>query len=449
MKQIQVGMVVVLMLAGNWALAQSQGRGPNAPGQSGGAWKFTDLYDFQGSPDGNASTAGLVQDASGNLYGTTLSGGPKNPNCYESGCGTVFELAPGKNGSWKETVLHSFQTLKTDGCAPFGGVILDSMGNLYGTTLGCGAYGDGTVYELSPAHNGRWKFRLLHSFSGSKKDGAVSQSTPLMDAGGNLYGTTAYGGSHPEACQNKPLPPGCGVVWELVPGKDGHWQEKVLYSFAGGENDGANPPEGVAMDQQGNLYGVTKFGAPFQGTAYRLTPGQSGWTETVLHKFPTGNNDGTYPVGIPTLDVQGNLFGVTGDGGEAGLGTIWELSPGKGRAWSETVLFSFAEGGTSQPNAPYAGVILDANGNLYGTTVEGGSGCEGFGCGAVYRFSPKRRELSELLDFGTTTTNSPESPLLMDKEGNLYGTTTSGGAVGAPNCQFVLPGCGSVYRVSP
>ena len=203
------------------------------------------------------------------------------------------------------------------------------------------------------------------------------------------------------------------------------------------------------MDQQGNLYGVTKFGAPFQGTAYRLTPGQSGWTETALHKFPTGNNDGTYPVGIPTLDVQGNLFGVTGDGGEAGLGTIWELSPGKGRAWSETVLFSFAEGGTSQPNAPYAGVILDVNGNLYGTTVEGGSGCEGFGCGAVYRFSPKRRELSELLDFGTTTTNSPESPLLMDKEGNLYGTTTSGGAVGAPNCQFVLPGCGSVYRVSP
>jgi uncharacterized repeat protein (TIGR03803 family) len=411
------------------------------------SWTLGDIYDFQGAPDGYTSTAGLVADANANLYGTTLFGGPNNPNCLNSGCGTAFELSPNDNGTWTETVLHSFNASKSDGCTPFAGLTLDSAGNLYGTTQSCGTHGLGTVYKLSPGQAGSWTFSLLHSFGGSKKDGAVSDSTLLMDANGNLYGTTVYGGSHPENCQNAPLPNGCGTVFELTPGPHRRWTEQVLYSFAGGSNDGAAPSEGVAMDTQGSLYGVTKFGGPFQGTVYQLTPGQGGlWQETVLHKFPTGDNDGTYPRGIPAIDSQGNLFGTTSDGGEAELGTIWEVSP-SGGTWTETVLYSFAAGGLSEPNAPYAGVVLDENGRLYGTTVEGGSGCEGFGCGSVYRFSPKTGKLKELIDFGKTTTNSPESSLLL-RYGVLFGTTAFGGAVGDPNCQGVLQGCGSVYAVS-
>lgn len=410
-------------------------------------WTSQDLYDFQGAPDGYSSTAALIADSSGNLYGTTLSGGPNNPNCFNSGCGTVFELSP--NGdTWTETVLHNFNSTATDGCAPFAGLIRDSAGSLYGTTLGCGASGFGVVYELSPGQGGSWTFSLLHSFSGSPQDGAASQSTLLMDASGNLYGTTAYGGSHPANCQNSPEPNGCGIVFELTPGKNGHWKETVLYSFQGGSNDGSAPSEGMVMDAKGNLYGVTKFGAPFQGTIYQLSPSQNApWQETVLHKFPTGDNDGTYPRGIPALDAHGNLFGTTSDGGQAELGVIWELSP-SGGSWTETVLYSFAAGGLSEPNAPYAGVVLDKKGNIYGTTVEGGSGCEGFGCGAVYKFSPKTGKLKELVDFGKTNMNSPESPLLL-LNGFLVGTTAFGGAGENPNCQLSFPsGCGSVYQVS-
>jgi len=412
-----------------------------APGKD---WTFSDLYDFTGPPDGYSPLSELVEDAAGNLYGTTFEGG----GCGGVGCGTVFEMSPSGGGAYTETILHSFPAKSGDGCTPVGGVILDGAGNLYGTAAGCGAHGLGVAYALSAGTGGNWTETILHSFAGkSKKDGSTPYSSLLMDASGQLYGTSYTGGTG--SCNNNGLPKGCGTVFELNPVQGGGWKESVLYNFAGSASDGANPAAGVNRDAGGNLFGVTKLGGPYQGTLYELThDGKGAWTETVLHHFPTGNNDGTYPVGVPAIDSDGNLFGTTSVGGKLELGALWEASPGKHGSWSERVLYSFGAGGANDAEDPYAGVIFDANGNLYGTTVEGGGGCEGFGCGTVYSFNRKTGELTVLLGFADTTTNSPESALLRDANGDLFGTTALGGAVNAPNCQGVLPGCGSVYELS-
>jgi uncharacterized repeat protein (TIGR03803 family) len=443
----------ILAFATNAAVAQYQVAKPDSEIAPARTWTFTDLFRFKGS-DGYSSTAGLVEDAAGNLYGTTLNGGVSSDReCLKAGgCGVVFELAPGPNGAWTEAVVHSFTFAKTDGCFPFAGVIVDGGGNLYGATEGCGAFGLGAVFELSPGPDGAWTETLLYSFAGGPADGAVPLGGLLMGADGKLYGTTGYGGTSIDssACDNKPLPNGCGTVFELTPRADGRWNEKVLYNFAGGSTDGATPPAGVTMDATGNLYGVTKFGDSFQGTVYQLKPGKGGvWTETVLHKFPDGLKDGTYPVGVPALDARGNLFGVTEGGGRKELGTIWEIAPAKQGGWTESVLYTFGEAGPSDANAPYSGVILDANGNLYGTTSAGGGGCQGFGCGTVYVLDGETRKLTRLVDFDDTATNSPEGPLLMDAQGNLYGTTAFGGATANPNCQGVLRGCGTVFKLAP
>ena len=280
-------------------------------------WREKVLYSFQGGSDGSTPAGGVVFDKQGNLYGATTDGGAANcVSLFQ--CGTVFRLSPpAKQGDpWTETVLHVFKGgASGDGASPFGGLVIDGSGNLYGTTgyggtgscivlgtnVGCGA-----VYELSPPvqKGGAWTEKLLYSFRGDK-DGQLPYQDLVFDRAGNLYGATIYGGGY-GSC-NAPFYKHCGTVFEMSPPKTkgGKWTEKVLHSFKGGK-DGANPNGGLVLDSKGAIYGTTNAGgnkictgAGFVGcgTAFRLVPpvikGQV-WTEETLHRFTAGN-DGQPP----------------------------------------------------------------------------------------------------------------------------------------------------------
>jgi uncharacterized repeat protein (TIGR03803 family) len=227
------------------------------------------LYSFSGM-DGAAPVAGLIRDASGNLYGTTSWGGgisAQSCNASDDGCGTVFELTPEANGTWTETVLYSF-TGQADGSQPVSNLTFDDNGNLYGTTVAggsstypCNLGGCGVVFRLSPSTNGEWTEEVLYSFSGYN-DGNAPSSGVILDAQGNLYGTTLQGGSND-----------VGTVFELSPKAGGGWQETVLHSFTnnGYGTDGAYPEGGLIFDRVGNLYGTTNEGGVFMyGSVFEL-----------------------------------------------------------------------------------------------------------------------------------------------------------------------------------
>ncbi|HEV2423580.1 MAG TPA: choice-of-anchor tandem repeat GloVer-containing protein [Terriglobia bacterium] len=252
---------------------------------------ITGYHDFLGSSDGAVPYAGLVQDKSGNLYGTTNLGGANNK-------GTVFKVVP---QTMKVTVLHSFTG--SDGAYPYSGLTLNSTGTtLYGVTYQGGSNSNGVVFSL-PTKGG--PYSTLYKFTGSI-DGANPLGTIALDPAGNLYGTTAYGGS------------GYGVVFEVVPASG---TESVLYAFLGG-TDGANPSSGVARDSSGNLYGTTySGGASSSGTVFKV----SGTTETVLHSFDS--SDGANPLCGVLLDSKGDVFGTAEMGGSIGYGVVWKIRP--------------------------------------------------------------------------------------------------------------------------
>jgi uncharacterized repeat protein (TIGR03803 family) len=368
---------VIFDVAGNlYGTTEFGGRGNGtvfklAPG-AGGTWTETILYSFGGPGDGNYPYAGLVFDTAGNLYGTTLSAGA-------GGSGTVFELSPSASGTWTETVLHTFAG-DEDGYYPEASLILDSDGNLYGTTTWGGVYDFGTVFKLAPGADGTWTETVLHSF-GNAKDGANPYASLIFDAAGNLYGTTAVGGANGSACKF-----GGGTVFKLAPSADGTWTETVLYSFSGGKN-ACEPYANLVFDAAGNLYGTTIYGGLYQnaGTVFQLAPGTEGhWTEKVLHSFGS-DKGGYFPVAGLIFDKAGNLYGTTWYGGHYGLGNVFELKQGTNGKWTDTVLRSLGHGNTGRD--PFAGVILDGHGNLYGTTYGGGifhSGC----CGTVFEIIP-------------------------------------------------------------
>src|SRR5271157_2663432 len=308
------------------------------------------LYTFTGSPDGAVSDGGLVRDAQGNLYGTTYYGG--NSACtgpFGNGCGTVFKV----DTTGKETVLYSF-TGGADGAIPYAGLLRDAQGQLYGTTsqggdLACNApNGCGTVFTVDTTG----KETVLYSFTGGA-DGASPTAGLLPDAQGNLYGTTSQGGD--PACTN-----GCGTVFKV----DMTGKETVLYSFTGTGGDGAYPYAGLVQDAQGNLYGTTSQGGDPActngcGTVFTVNTTSK---ETVLYSFTGTGGDGVQPSAGLVLDTLGNLYGTTVQGGASGYGTVFKVdTTGK-----ETVLYSFT--GTGGDGAyPYAGLVQDAQGNLYGT----------------------------------------------------------------------------------
>jgi uncharacterized repeat protein (TIGR03803 family) len=327
-------------------------------------YNFKVLYSFTGRADGGQPVAGLIRDSAGNLYGTTARGGAESSAC-SGPCGVVFKLSP----TGTETVLYSFTG--PDGFSPTAGLVRDAAGNLYGATIGGGASGLGVLFKLSPAGTET----VLHSFTGA--DGANPYAGLVPDTAGNLYGTTSNGGAHEQ-----------GVVFKLNP----TGTETVLYSFTGGA-DGDHPQAGLVRDSAGNLYGTTFFGGTLGdgctnacGVAFKLSP--TG-TYTVLYSFP-GSPDGGNPFGGLIQDTSGNLYGATRQGGaESGAcalgtcGVVFELircdSAPSGYDFKVLHSFTGADG-----DLPLAGLILDAGGNLYGTTNRGGA----YLGGVVFRLAP-------------------------------------------------------------
>jgi uncharacterized repeat protein (TIGR03803 family) len=368
--------------------------------------------------------------------------------------GALLAMASGGGASaWQtESVLYTFcsQPNCSDGANPYAGLIANSSGNLYGTTRfgggGSCPIGCGVVFKLSPDGTET----VLHSFSGGA-DGGNPYARLIADSSGNLYGTTSNGGR--SGCI--PVESGCGVVFKLAP--DGT-SFTVLYAFAGGASDGATPYAGVIADSSRNLYGTTHFGGPGNGglgwgVVFKLAPDG---TETVLYSFCSQANcsDGNFPDNGVVADSSRNLYGTATGGGASNLGTVFELSPD---GTSFTVLHSFA-GGAGDGANPFAGLIADSSGNLYGTTAAGGASTlcapPGLpaGCGTVFKLSPGATfTLLHSFTGGPSDGASPGAGLIADSSGNLYGTTSRGGA--STLCNGLPPntpaGCGTVFKLSP
>jgi uncharacterized repeat protein (TIGR03803 family) len=315
----------------------------------------------------------------------------------------------------QEKVLHNFTG--ADGSGPMAGPIMDAAGNLYGTTGAGGTYFHGTVFELTPGADGSWTEKVLYSF-GNYPDGSLPSSSLVFDAAGNLYGTTYQGGAN-----------NVGTVFELTSGPGGSWTEKLLHSF-GNYPDGSLPSSSLVFDAAGTLYGTTASGGHNgMGTVFELMPdGSGGWTELVLHDFTDA--DGAFPYAGLIFDGAGNLYGTTSNGGTSNAGTVFELTPTVGGSWTETVLHSFGNG-TDGASPAYAGLTL-VSGSLYGTTAHGGTSSSCFrGCGTVFELAPAAGggwTEQVLHNFGNGTDGIlPYAGLVMDRTGKLYGTTTSGG----------------------
>ncbi|MGA2133430.1 MAG: choice-of-anchor tandem repeat GloVer-containing protein [Bryobacteraceae bacterium] len=350
------------------------------------AGQETVLYSFG---FGSCPTGSLALDSAGNLYGTTSMGG--------SAAGSLYMLSP----AGKLTVLLDFGS--EAGCYPYGGVVRDSSGNLYGTANGCGTYGYGTVYKFDTAGNQT----VLHSFT--YKDGAEPTAGVTLDAAGNLYGTTFYGSQTGE-----------GVIYTV----NASGTYRVMHSFD--SVDGANPFGGVILSS-GNLYGTTEYGGTVgSGVVYQVNAaGQA----SVLFSFPPPAG-GIIPYAGVTRDSAGNLYGAAYDGGSANQGVVYKLDP----AGHETVLYNFL-GGSDGAN-PYAGVVLDSAGNIYGTTLLGGTA----NMGVVYKIDPSGQEtVLHTFTGGYVDGYWPYAGVILDSSGNLYGTTFRGGALDS----------GSVYQIDP
>ena len=376
------------------------------------------LADFGGGSGPSLPYAGLIFDKSGNLYGTSEFGGTDNQ-------GTVFELTPNSNGVWAQTVLYNF-TGNGDGGQPSGGLLFDSVGNLYGTTNFGGnancSQGCGTVFKLTP-NSGGWTETVLYSFTGGS-DGREPSARLLIDSSNNLYGTTLLGGNIGSVCSA-----GCGTVFKLTQAS-GNWTESVLYAFQGAA-DGAWPYDGLTFDAAGNLYGTASAGgSATSGVVFKLAPGASGWSESVIHAF-SGGTDGKYPYGDLIFDTSGNIYGTAFQGGR-GYGVVFELQPTSTGGWVERALRLFAN---APAGNPVAGLVMDSAHNLYGTTLLGEteSSCGG-GCGTLFKLSPSATGWSYKVihRFGQGSDGyHPSGDLILDASGNIYGTTQAGGSSGS------------------
>jgi uncharacterized repeat protein (TIGR03803 family) len=368
----------------------------------------TVLHSFTGT-DGTAPILGLVFDHAGNLYGVTTEGGSSNN-------GTVFELLPRSNGTWSVTTLHSFDGGK-GGSTPLGGLVLDSAGNLYGTTKLGGIAGLGVVFRLSKSSSG-WTETVLHNFGGGG-DGRYPSGNLVLDAAGSLYGTTQGGGAYSNGTNYSG-----GTAYQVSPTSGGAWTETVLHSFGNG-TDGLSPRANLTLDRAGNLYGTTITGGTNSyGTVFELSLLGGNWSEKVLYSFdPFNGQDGWHPVGGLVFDTAGNLYGTTTVGSTGGGGTIFELSPQTGGTWSESVLFGFY-GPFREPQFSYSGLTFDSAGNLYGTTLRWN--------GTVFKLAPAGggvwTETSVYSFDGKHGSMPAVGSLVFDSSGNLYGATQNGGA---------------------
>lgn len=318
---------------------------------SGGTYSV--IFNFAGGTgDGSHPYAGLIVDGSGNLYGTTSGGGAHS-------LGTVFELSPPvpPSTSWTETLLHSFASTG-DGNTPYGGLALDSSGNLWGTTSEGGTSSFGIVFEIASGG----MYSVNHNFSGGT-DGRTPYGSLIVDsAGTTVYGTTTRGGS----ATNCSL--GCGTVFKVASGTYSNY-----YDFGGSTTDGADPLYGVMVfDSTGNLYGMTNGGGSSNdGVVFKIT---SLGVESVVHNFSAATTDGKQPEGGLSIDSSGDLYGTTFSGGANNLGTIFEINS----MGTFSLVYSFS-GGTSDGSSPVSsnGVAIDSSGKLWGTTLDAGANSDG------------------------------------------------------------------------
>jgi uncharacterized repeat protein (TIGR03803 family) len=366
--------------------------------QSARAQTLETQYDFSSLTNGGFPLAGLVSDGKGDFYGTTQ--GFVGEYCVDLGyCGTVYKFTPPTL-----TTLYSFEEKKgvaKEGANPgYGTLALDSSGNLYGTTQNGGAYGYGTIFKLTSAG----KLTVLHSFNGG--DGGATPYGGVLMIGSTLYGTTFAGGSS-----------GNGIAFSLAGTKF-----SVLHTFAGGTKDGAAPYSGVTAGTGGDLYGTASAGgANGFGIVYKLT---TAGKYSVLYSFK-GGTDGEQPRGGLILQ-SGSLYGTTYQGGQNSFGTIFEVNVSTG---AEKVLFD--DFITDPPNEnPWAGLVSDASGNLYGTTY----GLEG----SVFKLDTEN-QITNYVTLSPSDGEEPTGVLILDSSGNLWGTTSEGGSGGAGTIFKLIP----------
>jgi uncharacterized repeat protein (TIGR03803 family) len=372
-----------------------------------GVWTFgafaqteTIIHTFTGNGDGSGPSNGvLIRDANGNFYGTTRAGG-----VY--GGGTVYELSPAANSGWTEQILYSFSPTNNGGTYPDGGVVFDGKGNLYGTTDFAGPNVGGTLFELTPASNGTWTEKTLYNFpAGSSYESPYGRIS--FDSAGNIYGL-AQGGN------------GYGVAYELIPGSNGSWSEKILHTFAG-KNDGSVVyGNGVTLDSAGNVYGVAADGPHDYGVVFELVHGAKGTsTEKILYAF-TGPADGGGPYPDVVFDQAGNLYGTANFG-------IYKLTPQSNGTWTQKLIYTFKGGADGA--YPDSHLIIDQAGNIYGTTSRGGNHR-----GTVFELSPgangtwTEKILHRFVTNGVDGVYPGLGGLTFDASGNLFGTTSGGGS---------------------
>jgi uncharacterized repeat protein (TIGR03803 family) len=387
------------------------------------AQTLTVLHNFTGGTDGYAPYSALTMDRAGNLYGTTYNGGSHS-------FGGVFKLSRRGSG-WLFNPLYGFPNPRNggnDGYQPTSPVTIGPDGSVYGTTeygggTGCYGGGCGVIFNLRPSARAcnsavcPWSETIVHRFGDiGSGDGEYPLGALIFDQAGNMYGTTSSGGVD------------YGTAFEFSPSPSG-WTETILHNFNQIPPDGAFP-SGIAFGPDGNLYGITEGGEGEEGqgygTVFELARSGSGWIEHVLYAFQ--EQDGTGAFGAPVFDSAGNLFGTLSYDGPGGIGAVFQLSPGGG-GWTFTPIHDFT--GSSGIPGPIGTLARDAAGNLYGTTFGGDkNGClGGYGCGNVFELSPTAGGwiYTSLHDFtGGADGGNPEAGVIVDTEGNIYGTSTLG-----------------------
>ena len=386
------------------------------------AQTFSVVHNFTGGQDGATPVVGLTMDQAGNFYGDTSAGGSND-------FGVVFKLTY-KNSGWIFTRLYSFQG-GSDGSDPQARVIIGPDGSLFGTTAlgGTGCNSCGTIFNLRPQPFAcshavcAWNKTVLYSFG--RGDGSVPLGDIIFDQAGAIYGTASQGGGY-----------GWGAVYKLTPSA-GSWTQSVLYNFTGGD-DGANPVGGVIFDRSGRLHGAAYSGGLGGGVIFQLTPVGSGWMDDTLYTFQSRGDGGGLWGGLIS-DQLGNLYGATLAFGSDGGGTVYELTPVGRSGWEFTVLDSFTGGGGPLNSS----LVMDATGNLYGTTYNDGA----HNFGSVFKLTPSDGgwTYTDLHDFtGGSDGGKPQSNVTFDANGNLYGTASEGGTGSQCN-----GGCGVIWEITP
>ena len=378
---------------------------------SAAAQTFTAIHNFTGGGDGESPYAGLTQDSHGNLYGTSYYGG--------SGNGNVFRLQY-KNNAWMLIPLYTFQS-PADGYNA-GPVVVGPNGSLYGSTPwgGTQSCSCGTLYNLRPSPTrsgsvfGGWNKQSLWNFSGDSDGYSPWGNLTFTDAN-HFFGTTQSGG-----------PDSGGTVFEMTY-SSGSWNYSNAYVFNSNGSDGYNPMGGVIKDAAGNLYGTTAYGGSFgDGTVYQLVPTGNGWTKNILYSFQDGSDGETPHTGL-TMDQAGNLYGASASGGLNNQGVVFQLSPTGNGGWSFSVLYSFEAGSRGSGGS----LAVDNAGNVYGVTPLGGI----FHGGSVFKLSRSGNTwtYTDLHDFAGGDGAMPSGDLVIEPNGDMYGTTSGGGPFGYGN----------------